>query len=506
MCNKPNAMTEKVSYTKRTAQGIGIVFFMNILANFFGYLIRMILARNLTTAEYGLFYSVFTFVLFFMCFINFGLPLSLAKFISEFRAKESFNAIKTTIVSGFFSLVSAAVVVSLILFLLSGYLAEHYFKNPDAEIILKVLLVYIVTTAFGIVCGSSLIGFQKFAYVALLDAMKNLIVLLWFIVLFYLGMKSATAAALAYAGGHILLLLFIKIPFLVTTFTFNRYRIENCMKMTKSLFAFGLPLVAGAIAARLIGHMDTLVLTGTRTLTEVGIYNVILPSALLFVYLGGAVNTVLLPVTSELKAKNDEARLSEGLRLVLQYSFVIIIPLLLIVFTYSAWFIELMFGNHYVSGVPAFRILLIGVMFCIVAQINNTVLSGIGKPMTVSKIIIGAATINFICNCILVPRFGIIGAAAATAFSYFVIFSASTIMAARNIRVSLPRFLWLKLIFAGGVFAAIAGTMKHYLLFTPWIEIPLTFACALTIFLLVVWMMKILHLEEIKLYLRGIRK
>jgi len=33
---------------------------MNILANFAAYFTRMILARNLTPAEFGLFYAVFT--------------------------------------------------------------------------------------------------------------------------------------------------------------------------------------------------------------------------------------------------------------------------------------------------------------------------------------------------------------------------------------------------------------------------------------------------------------
>ena len=54
------------TYTKRLVRGGAFLFVMSVVAAFVSYFIRIILARNLSPAEYGLFYAVFAFVTFFL--------------------------------------------------------------------------------------------------------------------------------------------------------------------------------------------------------------------------------------------------------------------------------------------------------------------------------------------------------------------------------------------------------------------------------------------------------
>ena len=67
----------------------------------------------------------------------------------------------------------------------------------------------------------------------------------------------------------------------------------------------GLPFFVTAIGDKVIVYIDTLMLTYFSTLTEVGIYNVVLPSAIIFLDIGGAIATVVFPMSSELWAKGD---------------------------------------------------------------------------------------------------------------------------------------------------------------------------------------------------------
>ena len=57
MSNKP------INYTKFAVKGAATVFVISILAAFVGYLVRFLLARNLTVEEFGLF-CCFTLIIY----------------------------------------------------------------------------------------------------------------------------------------------------------------------------------------------------------------------------------------------------------------------------------------------------------------------------------------------------------------------------------------------------------------------------------------------------------
>ena len=64
-----------------------MVFITIIIGSFLAYLIRIILARNLSIEGYGLFYAVFTFIVFFSLFKDIGLRNAGVKFIAEYIFK-----------------------------------------------------------------------------------------------------------------------------------------------------------------------------------------------------------------------------------------------------------------------------------------------------------------------------------------------------------------------------------------------------------------------------------
>ena len=50
------------NYTKFAIKGATTVLILSAIGAFLGYLVRLVLARNLSVEEYGLFYSVFAFL------------------------------------------------------------------------------------------------------------------------------------------------------------------------------------------------------------------------------------------------------------------------------------------------------------------------------------------------------------------------------------------------------------------------------------------------------------
>ena len=133
-----------INYTKKAIKGAGFIIIAHILASILSYLTRIILARNLAPAEYGLFYSVFTFIIFFLFFRDLGLTQALVKYIPEFKIMEKYNAIKTAIVSILSLQFLSSIVFGALILIFSNFLAINYFKNSDASLFLEILIIYIL--------------------------------------------------------------------------------------------------------------------------------------------------------------------------------------------------------------------------------------------------------------------------------------------------------------------------------------------------------------------------
>lgn len=72
------------------------------------------------------------------------------------------------------------------------------------------------------------------------------------------------------------------------------------------------------------------------------------------------------------------------------------------------------FGKDFIQGNLALRILLVGQVVNILSGLNGIFLNMNGEHRFVRNVIIIAAVLNIVLNYLLIPRFGLIGAASAT--------------------------------------------------------------------------------------------
>lgn len=489
-------------YLRKAVRGAGIAAIMTLLATLLGYLIRIVLSRNLDPTEFGLFFSVYTFILFIIFFRDLGLTQSLVKYIAQYEVTKNFHKIKTVMLTVFTLLFISTVFFGIILWISSGFLAQHYFKNPHAEPMLQIMLIYLMGTAFFKVVKHSFQGFQQIFFLTLADFSKNLFGLLLIILFFKISFGGNMAPALAYTIALPLLIVFF-LPFLLKRFPFYKYKIIQFKQTSKEVILFGLPVFVTFIGGRFIGYIDTLLLTHFRTLAEVGIYNVIMPTALIFMFIGSAISLIIFPLSSELSARKDLQRLSKGVSLVHRYVFLLAIPVLGVVFSFSNFLISTFFGAEYAVGSQALQILLIGILFFTIALINNNVISGIGHPKEVSKIILLAAFCNLILNILFIPSLGINGAALATTLSYILAFVYSMRKVKRYVGIRFPVKEWSLLIFPAIGFFAVIYQLEN-LLVHPWINFIVVSIFAALVYLLLAYLFSILKIEEIKKQLKKI--
>jgi stage V sporulation protein B len=484
-----------MSYTKRAFKGFLIVFVISIMAAFLGYLIRIVLARNLTVAEYGLFFSVFTLVNFFAIFNGLGMGEAMTKYIPEFQVKKSDEKIANAIFYLSVMMLASFMIVGLLLLSFSNVLTKYYFKTYLAGHLLLLFFLIMVFSNLRGVLRNIYQGFQKMTGYALIYLLENAFTLLILLLLFAFK-KDIFTAAYAHIAGYVLVLaIFI---FLLFKFFPFKYKLYFDKRLFKKLISFGLPVVIIILGGMLIVYVDTLILTYFRSLSEVGIYNVVVPTVMIIQFFASAIATVSFPMISELWARRKKKFLEQGVKMLLKYSFVILIPAVLIVLFFSRLILSLMFGEQYVPGTLTMQVLAVAIIFLSLHSIISPLFAGTGRPKIAMRIIIQGAVLNVLINFIAIPRYGMLGAAVTSLLTYAYIFIVSVVKLKQFIKVELPLMNWVKTLISGGLMIGLIWMLKEVLVLNVYLETAITIIVGGLFYLFLIWAGKLVSVEEIK--------
>ncbi|MBI2523084.1 flippase [Candidatus Woesearchaeota archaeon] len=488
-----------MSYTKLAVKGAATVFIISILAAFLGYVARFILARNLTLEEFGLFYSVFAFLGMFGVFKSLGFDRALAKFIPEFVHKKNYDQIKSSIiyVSAIQLLTNTIVIIGIYLF--SAYLSQNFFRSPQAGIVLKLMAIAFFLDSFALVLKFAFQGFKKMAYFAGIDAVKMLLVIA--ITLVGVGMNyGILGPVIAYVISTIIIILvfgFILIKKIFPSFLKSKFVYEG--KLMKEISRYSIFAMSGGVGMVILGYTDTILLTYFSGLTSVALYNVALPTAKVLMYFPRSITGILLPLISELWAKKEKALIREGIESLYKYTIIIIIPLVFMILSFSDLIINILFGEEYVLASNALKVLSIGMIFAVLYAVNIDFFLGIGKPEVNSLIVYSAALFNLVANFIMIPVWGIMGAAISTTVSYFIMMAIGVAKIRKYIKIKFPVKIWVKTSIAGVIFVFVILFLKWVLALNAWIEAVLVLAIAGLAYLALLFLLKVVDIDELKI-------
>ncbi|NET91585.1 MAG: oligosaccharide flippase family protein, partial [Kamptonema sp. SIO1D9] len=163
---------------------------------------------------------------------------------------------------------------------------------------------------------------------------------------------------------------------------------------------------------------DTVMLGAMKDSEAVGIYTVANRGASLITFVLVAFNTSLAPTFASLYAQGDKRRLqrvvTKGCRMVLLAA----LPIAFALIAFGYWFL-LLFGAEFVQGQTALTILSFGQLANAATGSVALLLIMTGHERDTAIGISASALLNIILNAILIPQWGVEGAATATATSTF---------------------------------------------------------------------------------------
>ncbi|MBD3280442.1 oligosaccharide flippase family protein [Candidatus Dojkabacteria bacterium] len=186
----------------------------------------------------------------------------------------------------------------------------------------------------------------------------------------------------------------------------------------KGWLEFSLPLFLTGILAYAIAWIDNLFLGIMRNPSELGVYAIAYSVALFLLMFQTSLGTIFTPVvSSNIEAKKFAVAKRLFSRVSL-WAIMVTIPVLAIIGVYSKQVLLLLFGGAYTGGSVALSVLCIFLLPVIIFGFSNNLLLVLGKTRSIFLINSGTAILNIILNGLLIPIYGIMGAAMATGLSF----------------------------------------------------------------------------------------
>ena len=220
----------------------------------------------------------------------------------------------------------------------------------------------------------------------------------------------------AFLAGFILLSLITTIKVLIL---FKQLTLSNQTSYKFSynqIFSRSYPMALSAIAYFIMQSVDIIILTIYEGFDSVAYYSIAVKLATVTALALMSVNIVIAPKIAEIYNTNDFNRLNKLIKDAARIIFIISLPVLLILFIFSGPALSL-FGEGYVFAKQALWFLLAGQFFSALCGPGAIYLNMTGKQKKLNNILISGLIVNVVLNLILIPIYGIEGAATATLIS-----------------------------------------------------------------------------------------
>ena len=412
--------------SSQLARRITLVFTGNILAAGLGFLAVLIVARNLTVSDFGLFIIVISFMRTTSSLSDLGMDTAMIRFTSSYlvveKTEEATQVLRMSlIVKGISSFILAVII-----FNTAGLLSTELFHYQRLTSPLKL-------AAFGMLAASASNYFISVFCTYQLFRMSVILQLLVdfgkffavMVLMFSVGIDLFSAVAVfafapllgvLFGFGQLYLKLFSKIK-----------PIKNLFKLLLSYSKWTFTCNVCNLVFSFVGIFMLAKMLGSEA---AGIYGLALNLAFILPILAGSLRAVLLPEVSRFR---EIKQLEKYIRSSLKISVCIGISIVPFLF-FSHKVILFFFGSRYLDAVPIFNWLMLSY---IILTINSTIrvtLHSMNRPQVLAVVDLLKLTVMVIGCYLLIPFLGTLAPAIMALIVNVIVLSFFSIYVFKKIR------------------------------------------------------------------------
>ncbi len=394
----------------KQAAGVGGI---NLADRVLAVVLGVVLARWLGVEQYGIYALVMAMVSLLLLLVRAGVPNLVMREVSASRAHNP-----TAIASKLIRRAETVVFFWGILVMLAADLVVMVIvQSPETRQAFFIGLLLLPLLALQDIRAYSLraLGWVRTAQ-ALVVLVPTILVLAITSGVALLFPGLAPGALAARLGGVVVAAFFLLV---VARRVFGRFEpVSNSFETSYRVMVRGaFPFMLISAAAVIMARTDVVmlgVLAGTR---DVGLYNAALQGALLVSLILNTSNTIVAPEFARLYAAGNREALQRYAVFTARSVALVALPVMAGLVVFGGSLLGLLFGTEFQEGATALSILAVGYYTSLLFGAPGFLLNMTGHEKVAFRVVLTSTVLNIILNALLIPIFGMIGAALATSLA-----------------------------------------------------------------------------------------
>ncbi len=379
-------------------------------------LTEMLCARHLGLKEFNLYSTVTAWMYLLTIFAALGLNQLILKLIPEYLAKENYSKLKGIILKSNKWVMITSTLISL-------FCAMGIYILKVNELLFIPFLIAFIGLPFNVMSTlrqASMRALGKIGYALTPEfVIKPALLLFFLFILIYFNIKTVASNVL-----------FLSLTASIFAFIIgNAWQKKHLAIITKKnhitydsilwkKMAFPLFLIVGL--SLISTRLDIAMLSIIRGTDDIGVYSASSRISEIMVFCLASTNAFVVPTISSLYSQRKKNELEKFIKIVTRSIALLTLPLLILLIFFGNK-ILLFFGEGFNSGYVILNILILGQSSSLIAGPVGPLLMMTGNQNEAIKHISVSALINFILNILLIPKWGMLGAAISTSTSLIIL-------------------------------------------------------------------------------------
>jgi O-antigen/teichoic acid export membrane protein len=387
-----------------------------LMTTVLSFALSLLITHRIDAGSFGLYSIALVTVLLAQVPATLGLDVGAVRFVAlrasagdEKGARASLQAALVVV-----ALVSGA--LTAVLYWQAPWLTDSFFHKPGATGLVRVVALSLPALALTRVVIGGLQGLGRMRYSALVNPVRvaaNIVVALPVLLLGH-GAHGLSVAFLAASWGTLcagVVLLVWALPR-----AFAPARGWNL----RELLRFSLPQTLTTLLLQTILWTDTVLLGRLRTAADVGVYTIVQRLLSPGQTVSTATGQMFAPRIAAEDARGDRRTLELMLKRVTYWNVLLAIPVFAVLILIPGPLLSI-FGSDYTRGATALAILAAGQLVNAATGPLGQVINMSGRPYLTLVNNAAVAGLNIVACLILIPRYGLTGAACATTASIILV-------------------------------------------------------------------------------------
>jgi O-antigen/teichoic acid export membrane protein len=430
------AVTESAEFHRRMgsiSRQSAVYFAGTIVTATAGYFFKIYLARALGAEALGLYALGMSIVGFLGLFTAIGLPAAATRFVAEYYSRGEFSRLGAFLRGSLGLLFAGSIILSVVVMWAGPWISVHFYHAPALSSYFWFFALIMFLGVLNTFLGQAMAGYQNVVRRTIITNFigtpANIVIAVTLISVGF-GLRGYLAAQVA-SAFLVLVLLGVYIRKMTPT---EARAATKSGRVEKEVIAFSATAFGIAVVDFVLRQSDKIVLGYYLNPRQVGVYAVAMALVAFVPVVLQSVNQIFSPTIAELQATGNHALLQQLYATLTKWILIFTLPLAFTIIFFSRPLMG-MFGHGFEPGATVLVIGTVGQLFnCAVGSVGFLLLMS-GNQRRLIKIQGCNAVLMIGLSLLLVPRFGIAGAAVASALAVIItnLWSLATVFRTLNL-------------------------------------------------------------------------